>query len=124
MADTLSKHDIEHLLSEQTKVILGAVDERLTLVDHQMDGKFGVLEQQFDEKLTMMDHRMDEKLMLMEQRMDEKYAKESTLQNLMKTLDHFLKRLTDYEDEFRLLKADVDKIKQILKEKLDTEVLI
>ena len=64
MADTLSKHDIEHLLSEQTKVILGAVDERLTLVDHQMDGKFGVLEQQFDEKLTMMDHRMDENYVL------------------------------------------------------------
>ena|SRR3989344_9594286 len=46
------------------------------------------------------------------------------IQHLAVTLDKFLKRITDYEDELTLLKADVHRIKDILKEKLGVEVAI
>ena len=102
MAEQITKQEIETLLSEQTKIILGAVDERL----QKMEG------------------RLDIKLQAMEQRMDGKYAKEESVRNLTTTLDNFLKRLTDHEEEFTLLKADVAQIKAVLKEKLGVEILV
>ena len=46
------------------------------------------------------------------------------IQGLTITLDKFLKRLIDHEDEFKLLKADVDQIKKVLKDKLGVEISI
>jgi predicted ribonuclease toxin of YeeF-YezG toxin-antitoxin module len=37
---------------------------------------------------------------------------------LITTLDKFLKRLADLEDEFELMKADLKRVKTILREKL------
>ncbi len=37
-------------------------------------------------------------------------------------LDNFLKRLTDFEDEFTILKSEVKKLKLVIKEKLDVEI--
>jgi len=56
-----------------------------------------------------------------ERRMDEFDRK---LDRLATVLDNFVKMMTDYKEEFILLKADVDKIKAILKEKLGVEVSI
>lgn len=116
MAEQITKQEIEGLLSEQTKIILGAVDERFQKVDERfqkVDGRFKQMEGIFDIKLRAM-----------EERMDEKYAKEESVRSLTTTLDNFLKRLTDREEEFTLLKADVAQIKMVLKEKLGVEILI
>ena len=99
MADTITKKEMEGLFSEQTKVILGAMDERFQKMDMHLDTK-----------LDAMTRRMDE--------FDKK------LDRLTTTLDKFLKRLTDHEEEFTLLKADVAQIKAVLKEKLGVEILI
>jgi len=40
------------------------------------------------------------------------------LSRLTNTLDHFLKRLTDTEEEFVFMKHDVNSIKAVLREKL------
>lgn len=123
MAEQITKQEIEGLLSEQTKVILGAVDERFQKVDEQfqkVDERF----QKVDERFQRMEGVFDAKLQIMEQHMDEKYAKEDSVQQLSRTLDNFLKRLTDREEEFTLLKADVAQIKAVLKEKLGVEILI
>ena len=45
------------------------------------------------------------------------------LDQLTTTLDKFLKRLTDFEDEFVILKKDVNHIKTVLKEKLGVNLL-
>lgn len=55
---------------------------------------------------------VDKKLQKMEMRINEKIEKLTT------TLDNFLKRLTDTEDEFTMMKADVRRIKTVIKEKL------
>ncbi len=54
----------------------------------------------------------DERLVKMETRINAKIEK------LTNTLDKFLKRLTDMEDEFTLMKHDLNRIKKILREKL------
>lgn len=36
----------------------------------------------------------------------------------MTTLDKFLKRLTDMEDEFEIMKHDINQLKKIIQEKL------
>ena len=55
---------------------------------------------------------VDEKLKKMELRIDKKIDK------LTNTIDKFLKRLTDTADEFTAIKADLKRIKTVLKEKL------
>ncbi len=58
--------------------------------------------------LTAVDSRLEK----FESRFNKK------LDQLMTTLDRFLKRLTNSEDEFIILKKDVNQIKAVLKEKL------
>jgi hypothetical protein len=70
---------LEELLAQQTSVILGAVEGKLT-----------VLEQSFANKLN----------------------------ELITTLDKFLKRVTDIEDEFTFMKEDLKRVKAVLREKL------
>ncbi|OGZ56677.1 MAG: hypothetical protein A3H64_02975 [Candidatus Ryanbacteria bacterium RIFCSPLOWO2_02_FULL_45_11c] len=46
------------------------------------------------------------------------------LSTLTVTLDIFLKHLTDWEDEFTILKAEVDQMKVIFKEKFGVEIAV
>jgi ribosomal protein L29 len=95
---SLSKRDIERLLAEQTKTILHAVDERLSA--HEAG-------------LTITIEKYAEHT---EKRFDQK------LDKLMTTLDRFLKRLTDFEDEFQLLKREIARMKTALREKLGVTI--
>lgn len=79
----------EKLLSQQTKIILGAVGERFTAVDKRFDIT--------DQRFIGTEIRFDRKLEAMEQRFNKR------LDDLMTTLDKFLKRLLDAEDESRKL---------------------
>lgn len=88
----LTKKTAERLLADQTKVIISAVDERLVAMDMRM---------------TAVERRIDG----MEKRFDAK------LDKLMTTLDAFLKRLTNHEDEFELMKRDMKRMKSALREK-------
>jgi len=90
----ITKKEIENLLnqqlSQQTVVILNAVDSKINALEKRID------------KLEI---RIDQKL-----------------DRLATILDNFLKRLTDTEDEFVFMKADVKKIKAVLKEKLGVDL--
>ena len=90
--------DIEKLLDGQTSAILSAVDERLAV------NKIDILSE------------MDKKLAKLEIRIDQKFDKLTT------TLDKFLKRLTDMEDEFTMMKSDINRLKKIVKEKLGVDL--
>lgn len=86
--------DIEKLLGQQTKVILEAVDKR-----HKKES---------DEKFAEISK-------------DTKEVKQA-INQLAITLDKFLKRLADFNDEFDIIKAKVDKIEKILKIKLGISI--
>jgi HAMP domain-containing protein len=79
----LTSKGVERLLTQQTTVILNAVDERL--------GK--------------MEIRINQKI-----------------DRLTTTLDKFLKKLTDIEDEFEIMKADINRMKKVIREKLGVEL--
>ncbi len=53
----------------------------------------------------------------MEIRINQKFDK------LTSTLDRFLKRLTDLEDEFEIMKLDLNRMKRVIREKLGVELL-
>lgn len=86
----LSRNDIEESLQKQTKVM-----ENLLL--EQTD----VILSAVDEKLAKSEARVNAKI-----------------EKLINTIDKFLKRLTDTETEFEMIKADLNRIKKVIREKL------
>jgi predicted nucleic acid-binding Zn-ribbon protein len=88
--EKLTKKEIEKLLKEQTRVILDAVDEKVSGLEKKIAKLEIKMERRFDQLIT--------------------------------TLDRFLKRLTDLEDEFTIMKAKIRKIEEVLKEKLGVEI--
>ena len=107
--DTKSLQGIEQLLTQQTGIILQAVDEKLAsqnatilaAVDDRLATQNIAILTAVDKRLERMERRFMEKL-----------------NSLTNTLDHFLKRLTDTEEEFVYMKHDVNRIKAVLREKL------
>jgi hypothetical protein len=66
----------------------------------------------FEARFDAIDRRFDK----LEQRFMQK------LNSLTNTLDHFLKRITDMEEEFTFMKHDVNRIKAVLREKLGVAI--
>jgi len=83
---------MEQLLADQASMILNAMDERLS-----------AQERRFNIRL---------------EKMEERFAKRLDELTLTKTLDKFLKRLSDIEEEFTFMKEDLNRVKAILREKL------
>ena len=108
----ITRDYMHDLLAEQSSIILGAVDQRFTKVNKRLDG----IESSFNSKLAVTEIRIvadvDKKLVAMELRINQKFDKLTT------TLDKFLKRLTDLEDEFEIMKHDISQLKKIIQEKL------
>ena len=46
------------------------------------------------------------------------------IQQLAITLDNFVKMMTDYKEEFTILKAEMDQIKKVLQEKLGVTIAV
>lgn len=46
------------------------------------------------------------------------------IQQLTITLDNFVKMMTDYKEEFAILKAKVDQMKRVMKEKFGIEIAV
>jgi len=84
-----------------------AVDKRFDAVDKRfdsVDARLSVLESDSKE----MKHEMA--------------VLKASIRELTNTLDAFLKRLTDHEGEFELLKREMKFVKKILKEKLHVDL--
>ncbi len=92
--ETLTKKDIQELLGEQTKQI----------------------EQRSVEQTDVILTAVDERIKALDLKFTEKFDKLTT------TLDNFLKRMTDIEDEFTMMRNDINRIKKTIKEKLGVEL--
>ena len=107
--------DVEKLLNQQTAVILDAVDHKITGLDQRITG----FEERMDKRFVMLERR----IMILEKRIDNLEIRiNQKLDRLATILDGFLKKLTDMEDEFVFMKADVKRIKAVLKEKLGVDL--
>src|SRR6266704_5506917 len=86
---SITTGEMEQLLADQASKILNAVGEKLS-----------AQERRFNIRLEKMEERFAKRL------------------ELTKTLDKFLKRLSDIEEEFTFMKADLNRVKAVLREKL------
>ena len=62
---------------------------------------------------------VDEKTRKVEKKID---IIDFRIDKLIRTLDNFLKRMTDIEDEFTMMRNDINRIKKAIKEKLGVEL--
>jgi len=106
---TIALKDIEKMLDKQTTVILSAVDERINSFEKKSEGRLSITE-------INIIFAVDKKLQKMELRINQKIEK------LTITLDKFLKRLTDMEDEFAIMKMDINRLKKVIQEKLGVDL--
>ncbi|OGZ30796.1 MAG: hypothetical protein A2931_01695 [Candidatus Niyogibacteria bacterium RIFCSPLOWO2_01_FULL_45_48] len=103
----ITKKEITELLSEQTETILNAVDSRLERVDVKLDkieGRLGNIETRIDK----IEIRIDKV--------------EEAIRELTLTLDEFMRRVINQDEEIALLGAKVDKITAFIKEKFGVEI--
>jgi len=107
---------LERLLTEQTSVILQAVDAKVSAQDQKIESRFAALDQHLEECLVAQDIRIVAAVDRRLEKMEERFAK--SLDDLTKTLDRFLKRLTDIEEEFIFMKEDLKRVKAVIREKL------
>lgn len=97
------------LTKQDLEAIGGVIDTKLA----PLDGRFGALEGRF----VVFEHEIKEV------KKDIGGLREQ-IQQLTTTLDNFVKMMTDYKEEFSILKAEMDQVKKILKEKLGVEVAV
>jgi len=98
----VSQKEIEKLLSQQTVTILNAVDQKLLRQQVYVDQKVLTLEK----RLEKMEIRISQKI-----------------DRLTTILDRFLKRLKDLEDEFEIMKLEINRMKKVIREKLGVDLL-
>ena len=114
---------IEQLLSEQTGIILQAVDERLSAQDKKFEARFDAIDRRFDAQDKRLEERFAAQNIAILTAVDKRLEKfenlfRDELSRPTNTLDKFIKRLTDTEEEFVFMKHDVNRIKAVLPEKL------
>lgn len=110
-AQNINLQDVEKLLNQQTTVILDAVDEKLAVLDKKID----VL----DKRMDGLDKRMD----IIEKRFDKFEERiNKKIDKLITLVDKFVNLYTKQEQEFKIMKYEINKIKEIIKEKLGVEV--
>jgi predicted nucleic acid-binding Zn-ribbon protein len=90
------------------------IEEKLTKkeIEKLLKEKTRVILDAVNEKVLGLEKKIAKLEIKMERRFDQ----------LITTLDKFLKRLTDLEDEFTIMKAKIRKIEEVLKEKLGVEI--
>jgi len=114
---------IEQLLSEQTGIILQAVDERLSAQDKKFEARFDAIDRRFDAQDKRLEERFTAQNIAVLTAVDKRLEKfenlfRDELSRPTNTLNKFIKRLTDTEEEFVFMKHDVNRIKAVLREKL------
>lgn len=133
MSKALTKKDIKEVLdrglAQQSVHLEQRFDKKLLLqearFDKKLDKRLSAQEQRFDKKLDAYQTSLLEAISYgFEEARGERQELRESIRDLAVTLDAFLKRLIDQEDEFRILKAEVSRIKEILKEKLGVEVAL
>ncbi len=80
-----------------------------------------ILDKKFTEYQGAILEAMNFKFQQIENRMD-KFDKK--MDKLATTLDNFVKQLSDYKEEFIILKGEVDQMKAIFKEKFGIEIAV
>jgi len=88
-------------LAEQTKIILGAMDDRIDKLEIKIDIRFNNVSARFDELETEL---------------------KTEINSVQTLIDGYVKAQEDFKQEFVIMKEEVRIMKQIFKEKLGVEI--
>ncbi len=81
------------------------------------------IEKMLDKQTNVILSAVDVKISDLERRISKLEIKvDLRFNQLATTLDKFLKRLTDMEDEFTVMKLDINRLKKVIKEKLGVDL--
>jgi len=100
----INLQDIEKLLNQQTLVITNTVGKKISILDKKIDI--------IDKRTDIVEKRFDK----FEERLNKKIDKLITL------VDKFVNLYTRQEQEFKVMKYEINKIKEVIKEKLGIEI--
>ena len=82
------------------------------------------IEKLLNQQTVVILNAVDQKILKLEKRLNKMEIKmNQNFNHLITTLDRFLKRLTNMEDEFELMKLDINRLKKIIREKLGIDLL-
>lgn len=115
MSEQITKKDLEQVLDKKFEQYQGSVIEAV-------DFKFQGIEQhmgEIDKRIAVFEKMTEMKFLELEKRMD---IFDKKLDRLANILEDFPRRLTDHEDDFKILKAEVDQMKSVFKEKFGVEI--
>lgn len=118
---------LDKKFAENNATLIEAIDAKFQRTDAKIDKlevRVGNLEKQMgnvETRVAGLEYNFSELRVEFNERLT---ALEKKMMELTTTLDTFLKRMLDQEDEFVIIKAEVAQIKNILKEKLGIEVRV
>jgi len=82
------------------------------------------IEKLLNQQTVAILNAVDQKLLKLEKRLNKMEVRTNqNFNRLITTLDKFLKRLTNIEDEFEAMKLGINRMKKIIKEKLGVDLL-
>ena len=84
------------------------MDEKLSVQNQKIEGRFAAQNLALGKLFSGIERRID--------KLEERFL--SRLDHFTTTLDKFLKRFTDIEEEFVFMKDDPKRVKAVLREKL------
>ncbi len=106
--------ELESLLGEQSKVIIGAVD---TILNKRLD-KVNVRFDGVDKHISEVESSLSKKIDGAEKRLEKK------IDNVQTLIDGYVKAQEEFKQEFVIMKEEVKIMKDIIKEKLGIEVRV
>ena len=81
------------------------------------------IEKLLNQQTTVILSAVDEKIARLEKRIGKLEIKvDQRFDQLITTLDKFLKRLKDLEDEMEIIKLDINRLKKVVREKLGVDL--
>jgi len=81
------------------------------------------IEKLLNQQTTVILSAVDVKMSTLEKRINKLEIKmDQRFNQLITTLDKFLKRLTDMEDEMEMIKLDINRLKKVIREKLGVDL--
>lgn len=113
--ETITKKELENILDKKLSQYQDAIIEAADFKFKKVDNRFDEVDSRFDALETVFEHRFQK----VESEIGELRLE---IRRLAVTLDNFVKMMTDYKEEFIILKGEVDQIKRILKQKLGVEI--
>lgn len=106
--EAITKKELEDILDKKLSHYQDAIIEVADFKFKKIDNRFDALETVFEHRFQKVESEIGELRM--------------EIRRLAVTLDNFVKMMTDYKEEFIILKGEVDQIKRILKQKLGVEI--